>query len=92
MSSISKHLQRAVIASEDAEFENWAATFEPTRSIMYFVGVGGDTAFQPQVSLLPLTSFDLGDDLPDLRPVPVPQLTNPSFITYAQAVVPQTAP
>lgn len=62
------------------------ATFEPTQSIMYFVGAGEDTPPRPQVSLLPLASFDPGDDLPDLRPVTILQLTNPSFITYAQAV------
>lgn len=66
-----------------------AATFEPNRDNLYFVGVENG---QPRVSFLPLTSFSPGDDLPDLRsPTAIPELTNPSFVTWAQAV-PQTTP
>lgn len=62
----------------------FAATLEPNQDNLYVVG-------QTRVSFVPLTSFSPGDDLPDLRPpTPIPQLANPSFVTFAQAA-PSTA-
>ena len=68
-----------------ASFGAVGATFEPVRDNAYF-------ALPGQVAVLPLASFSSGDDIPDLRPEPFPQLTNPSFITFAQAVPPTAVP
>ena len=62
-----------------------SATFESVRDNAYFVAPG-------RVAILPLASFSSGDDLPDLRPEDISQLTNPSFITFAQAVPPTAVP
>ena len=62
-----------------------SATFESVRDNAYFVAPG-------RVAILPLASFSSGDDIPDLRPEDILQLTNPSFITFAQAVPPTAVP
>ncbi len=70
-----------------ASFGAVSATFQSVRDNAYF-------ALPGQVAVLPLASFSSGDDIPDLRPadIPIPQLTNPSFITFAQAVPPTAVP
>lgn len=62
-----------------------SATFESVRDNAYF-------ALPGRVAILPLASFSSGDDIPDLQPVPFSQFTNPSFITFAQAVPPTAVP
>ena len=68
-----------------ASFGAVSATFESVRDNAYF-------ALPGQVAVLPLASFSSGDDIPDLQPIDFLQLTNPSFITFAQAVPPTAVP
>ncbi len=70
-------------ADADLELENARvavndAVIESNSGFVYFVAPG-------QVSIFDLSSYDEGEGLRDPRAVPVPQLVNPSFITWTQA-------
>lgn len=54
------------------------ATIEPTYGFVYFVA-------DQIVSLFDLSSYDIGDTLSAV-PLPVPELTDPTFVTWTQSV------
>ena len=60
------------------------AVIVPIRNLIYFVGVSPQIG--PVVSLFDLSAYSVGNLLPNPTPLSVPQLTAPSFVTWAQSV------
>ena len=66
------------------------AVVERTQNLIYFVI--GSEALEQNVALFDLSAFDTGGSFPNPTPFAVPELTLPSFVTWAQAVPQASAP
>ncbi len=77
---------------ESARVIATGAVIEPTRNLVYFVADPRATAQGENVTLFNLNDYEVGDPLSDLGRVSVPQLTRPTFVTWAQSAPRRATP